>query len=55
MTGNSTGYGPNISRLYFDGDEGRYELWEIKFFANFVLDGLRRVVEDDGMVCQPLI
>ena len=29
----STGYGPSSSRLLFDGDEGKYELWEVKFLG----------------------
>jgi hypothetical protein len=29
---NSTGYGPR-TRLYFDGDETKYELWEVKFLG----------------------
>ena len=33
-----TGYGR--SRLYYDGDESKYELWEIKFLAHLRLQGL---------------
>jgi hypothetical protein len=29
---NSTGYGPR-SRYKFDGDERKYELWEVKFLG----------------------
>ena len=29
---NSTGYGPSMySNLVFDGDESKYEMWEVKF------------------------
>lgn len=40
-----TGYGPR-SRLCFDGNEDKYELWEIKFFAHLRLQKLSRVFED---------
>ena len=52
MTDNFTGYRPDIIRLYFDGYEVKYEFCEIKFFALLwlELDGLRKVVKDDGML-----
>ena len=28
-----TGCGPSSSRLMFDGDERKYELWEVKFLG----------------------
>lgn len=31
---NPTGYGPSRARLYFDGDESKFELWEVKFLAH---------------------
>jgi len=31
-TGSSTGYG-SMTRLLFDGDERKYELWESKFYG----------------------
>ena len=31
---NSTGYGLSRARLYFDRDESKYELWEVKFLAH---------------------
>jgi hypothetical protein len=44
----ATGYGPR-SRLIFDGDERKYELWEVKFF-NFMrlqkLNGVFTPVEN---------
>ena len=33
MTNTLTGYGPSNSRLIFDGDERKYELWEVKFLG----------------------
>ena len=41
----STGYGP--SRLIFDGNEEKYELWEIKFLAHLRLQKLADVLKDD--------
>jgi hypothetical protein len=41
----STGYGPRHSRnLIFNGDDDKYELWEIKFLAYLRLQGLLSVV-----------
>ena len=40
MTDISACYGPMISRLHLYGNEGRYELWEIKFLAYLWLDVL---------------
>ena len=31
---NPTGYGPSRARLYFDADELKFELWEVKFHAH---------------------
>ena len=39
----ATGYGPR-SRLYFDGDETRYELWEVKFLGYMKLQKLLDVI-----------
>ena len=33
ITNNVTGYGPSDSRLIFDGDKRKYELWEVKFLG----------------------
>lgn len=43
----STGYGPR-SRLYFDGDEDKYELWEVKFKGHLRLQKLLSVIEGSG-------
>ena len=40
---NLTGYGPRRT-LIFDGDESRYELWEVKFLAYMRLQKLHDVV-----------
>lgn len=46
----STGYGPSRevsnrwSRLYFDGDEKNYELWETKFLGHLRLRGLKGAI-----------
>jgi len=29
-----TGCGPSRAHLYFDGDQSKYELWEVKFLAH---------------------
>jgi len=31
---NPAGYGPSRARLYFDKDESKFELWEVKFLAH---------------------
>ena len=40
---NLTGYGPRKT-LVFDGDESKYELWEVKFLGNTPLQKLHDVV-----------
>ncbi|CAB4032274.1 myosin heavy fast skeletal muscle [Paramuricea clavata] len=44
MTNNVTGYGPSNSRLIFDGDERRYELWEVKFLGYLRLKKLSETI-----------
>ena len=49
MTETLTGYGPSSSRirryrLEFDGDESKYELWEVKFLGHLRLQKLYNVV-----------
>ena len=39
LASTSTGYGPR-NRLVFDGDETKYELWEIKFISHLRLQKL---------------
>jgi len=46
---NPTGYGPsgNAGRwncLYFDGDERKYEQWEIKFLGYMQLQKLKAII-----------
>ena len=44
-TQSSTGYGPRTHwKSYFDGDEARYELWEIKFLAHMRLQKLHKTI-----------
>lgn len=44
MNNNLTGYGPS-KRLYFDGDEEKYEIWEVKLLAHLRLKKLISVLE----------
>ena len=50
-----TGYGPSSSRirryrLEFDGDESKYELWEVKFLGHLRLQKLFGVISTTGDV-----
>ena len=45
MAASLTGYGPS-KNIYFNGDEGNYELWEVKFLAYLRLHKLHSVVID---------
>ena len=49
MSANSTGYGPR-SRLMFDGDDRKYELWEVKFLGFMRLSKLHKTIlpESEG-------
>ena len=40
---NSTGYGPRRALALFNGDETKYELWEVKFLAQMRLQKLYEV------------
>ena len=40
----STGYGPSRGQPYFDGDESKYELWEVKFLGHMRLQKLHETV-----------
>ncbi|GFR58842.1 CCHC-type zinc finger, nucleic acid binding protein a [Elysia marginata] len=42
---NVTGYGPR-HRIIFDGDDRRYELWEVKFLGYMKLCGLDEVLKN---------
>ena len=46
VASSSIGYGPR-PRLYFDGDESRYELFEVKFLSFLRLQGLLEEFEKD--------
>ena len=43
----ATGYGPT-RRLMFDGDEAKYELWEITFLGFIRLHKLHKVILAEG-------
>ena len=47
MASLSTGYGPR-NRLLFDGDETKYELWEVKFTGHLRIKELLHVLDDDA-------
>ena len=48
MNSAGTGYGPSISKkLLFDGDEEKYDLWEIKFLSHLRLRKLSLDESDD--------
>ena len=42
----STGYGPSSrwNRLYFDGDDRKYEQWELKFLGYMLLKKLKKTI-----------
>ena len=44
----STGYGPRTSRPFFDGNEERYELWEVKFVGYLWLQKLHDTILQPG-------
>ena len=46
-TGVPIGYGPR-NRLYFDGEQEHYELWEVKFFGHLRIVKLHSVIEDSA-------
>ena len=41
----SAGYGPRASRLFFNGDESKYELWEVKFLSYLRIHQLHEVIQ----------
>ena len=49
MASSLTGYGPR-GRLIFDGDERKYELWEVKFLGFMRLQKLNQIIQpaDEG-------
>ena len=56
-TPQQTGYGPRSSRTpLFDGDERKYELWEIKFLGSMRIKGLHTVfsnLDNDAVDIDP--
>ena len=44
----STGYGPRTSRPFFNGNEERYELWEVKFVGYLRLQKLHDTILQPG-------
>ena len=48
MMSNLTGYGNPANRLYFDGDESRYEQWECKVLAYMKIRKLKDVISPDS-------
>ena len=44
---NSTGYGPS-GRLLFNGEEGSYKIWEMKFLAYMRTKELRNAIDPDA-------
>ena len=53
MATSRTGYGPSASiysTLCFDGDDAKFELWEIKFISFLRLEGLSQYLEPDVTV-----
>ena len=52
MTLNATGYGPR-HRLLFDGDERKYELWEVKLLGYMRLQKLHEVIDPPASDTSP--
>ena len=44
----STGYGPRSRLPIFDGDEARYDLWEVKFLGYMRIQKLDQIILQDG-------
>ena len=40
----STGYGARAAKLFFDGDESKYELWEVKLLGYLKIQHLYQIV-----------
>ena len=38
------GYGLKAAKLFFDGDESRYELWEVKFLGYLGIQHLHQII-----------
>ena len=39
-----TGYGPRAAKLFFDGNESKYELWEMKFLGYLRIQHLHQII-----------
>lgn len=52
MSLTATGYGPR-HRLYFDGDERKYELWEVKLLVYMRLQKLHEVIDPPASDTSP--
>ena len=54
-TSNVTGYGPPARNLIFTGDEGDYEIWEMRFTSYLRLQKLHKYVmkSDDSLKTGP--
>ena len=39
-----TVYGARAAKLYFDGDESKYELWEVKFLGYLRIQHLHQII-----------
>ena len=49
QSGTSTGFGHgNTARLFFDGDERKYENWEIKFLSYMRIKDLKDAIDPDS-------
>ena len=38
------GYGPRAAKLFFDADESKYELWEVKFLGYLRIQHLHQII-----------
>ena len=38
------GYGLRAAKRFFDGDESKYELWEVKFLGHLRIQHLHRII-----------
>ena len=47
---NLTGYGNPAQRMYFNGDERKYEQWEVKFMSYMRIKDLRDAVDPNSTV-----
>ncbi|XP_014667772.1 PREDICTED: uncharacterized protein LOC106809274 [Priapulus caudatus] len=50
MAAQSTGYGPRARVPLFDGDEDKYELWEVKFLGYMRLQKLHEIIQRENEI-----